>query len=187
MGCWVCSRIPPQPGEACKCCAYVARRPDPNMPVFIVRHCNKTACLREVSRAAKLQFIGMDINPTVIAAAPTQRKNMTAEDIFMRPVKRRVQHVQKADVSVPVQRLYRFKETVRLLGTIPGKDQWFNENQRVIRMMIATHMKIIVGEKEFKDAQLELYQLLDTEDFSMIAFIIWVTSRQQGKTTALAQ
>jgi len=132
----------------------------------------------------------MATNPALTTSKEPSRsiKITSIDGLFLRPKRRRVQQrVNTPTVSLGVRRLYRFQETIRLLGKLPGKNMWFSENQRVLRILTATHLKIIVGLKEYKDSQLELYQLIDSEDFSMITFLIWVTSRQQGKTTALAQ
>lgn len=53
---------------------------------------------------------------------------------------------------------------------------------------MASHLRLIVGEKEYKDHMSTLYGLIESRyDLSNMQNVCWVTNRQQGKTSTLSK
>jgi hypothetical protein len=90
-------------------------------------------------------------------------------------------------LPISVIRLRRFQRAYAILCTLPGKDIPFHENDQIARILTATHLKVIVGDDDAAEHALVLHGMIDTIDYSSIEYLVWVTSRQQGKTTVLAR
>lgn len=87
-----------------------------------------------------------------------------------------------------VLRLSRFLEVMKILGEEPSKNIIFSENEKMIYRLIASHLKLIVGAKFWEKEKGVLYKMLSVyEDFSSIQNVLWITNRQQGKTSTLAK
>ena len=87
-------------------------------------------------------------------------------------------------VSEGVQRLLAFKKVLFLMASAPWTSHDYKPNMRVLDMMVASHLKFIVGEKAYNEEKSTLYTLItDEEDFSKLQNILVITNRQNGKTT----
>lgn len=179
-GCWLCVGEDPD----CGCCRYIEQQCPAKVPLLITSTYNTRASLNETSRLTKLSYLTSSLSCT-ISNNDKPLEAMTPLKMFMERPKKRARVAGSKD-PVALKRLTRFLKVVDILNRLPGRDVWFDENQRVLRILIATHLKVIVGMKEFKANHLQLYRLIDDEDFSMINYLIWTASRQQGKTTLFA-
>jgi hypothetical protein len=55
-------------------------------------------------------------------------------------------------------------------------------------MLVASHLPLIVGKAQWKKHKTMLYPLIEAErDLSSMLNVLWVTNRQQGKTTTLGR
>lgn len=92
------------------------------------------------------------------------------------------------EVPLGIQRLIRFQKVLDLLGTAPWANIRFHENEQILKMMTASHLRLIVGKEEWSEHKSLLYPIVDhTRDLSAVENIVWITNRQQGKTTNLAR
>lgn len=105
--------------------------------------------------------------------APELLLNETSEDAKLR--------------KLAVQRLLRFLDVLDMFTPWFAPVQ-FKENQELLMLMVATHLKLIVGKEAFKKSSTLLYQILSTDpELMRKKNLIWITSRQQGKTSTLAK
>lgn len=92
------------------------------------------------------------------------------------------------EVPVAIVRIIRFRKALDIFGSCPWAPVKFSENERILRMMTASHLRLIVGKKEWEQYKTRLYPLIDNDiDLSSLENVVWVTNRQQGKTTNLAK
>lgn len=95
---------------------------------------------------------------------------------------------QDETLQVAKRRLLIF---LRLLDVCtPWAKAQFSENEAMLRRMTASHMKLIVGAKAFSEYQSEIFQYVkDVEGPSIRSLqnLVWITNRQQGKTSTLAK
>lgn len=94
------------------------------------------------------------------------------------------------DSSVPlgIRRLLRFLGVLELMVT-PRKKAKFFANEDILIQLIATHLRLIVGNEEFALHKTALYNILgsNNKNIARIQNVIWITNRQQGKTTTLSR
>lgn len=80
----------------------------------------------------------------------------------------------------------RFIALLKLLSTAPWAPLTFNVNESMIARLTASHLPLIVGAAQWKNERTSLLELIgpDLEDAQNV---VWVTNRQQGKTTTLSK
>ena len=89
------------------------------------------------------------------------------------------------DVSAPgVMRLARFLSLLREFDNVPWASINFELNQTMIRRLTQTHLPVIVGEY-YNAEKAALEALVNSPDRSNN--IVWITNRQQGKTSTLSK
>jgi hypothetical protein len=91
-------------------------------------------------------------------------------------------------VKIGLRRTLRFISLITHLRTAPWAAQRFGPNDKMVDRLIATHLRIIVGEAAYREERESIIALLDdTKDNEMqnTENILWLTSRQNGKTTVL--
>jgi hypothetical protein len=181
-------------GGPCECCEYMKKRPGPAIPEAYVKRYNGKTMMQETTMLANnmyLDELGVPKKDSVSTEQGRKRGGSSVVDVILgtKQKRRRVAKNLETGVAIPqcVYDLRRFQRTLDILMTRDGADIPFKENDRITRILTATHMSVIVGKKAYKKNKLLLHGMVDTEDFSMISFLLWVTSRQQGKTTVLAR
>jgi hypothetical protein len=92
-----------------------------------------------------------------------------------------------ATVPLGVRRLLRFIDVLDIF-TAPWAPEQFLENEGILKQLIATHLKLIVGKNEWKKHKSRLFAILDTDiELARKQHIVWITNRQQGKTSTLSK
>lgn len=92
------------------------------------------------------------------------------------------------EIPTAIVRLIRFRKLLDVLGSAPWAPIKFLENEQILRKMTASHLRLIVGKIEWREYKTQLYPLIDSEqDLSSVENVVWVTNRQQGKTTNLSK
>jgi len=87
-----------------------------------------------------------------------------------------------------MRRAIRFMGLLDHMRTAPWANTRFKPNDLMIDRMTATHLKLIVGEAAYREEKESILAVLDhTPDSEMhnTSNILWITSRQNGKTTTL--
>lgn len=82
-------------------------------------------------------------------------------------------------------RLAAYLRLIAHLNMAPWASGQFNANSNVLMRMISSHMRIITNQKS---PDPKLYTMLDgSSQFSNARNVIWITNRQQGKTTLIGK
>lgn len=84
----------------------------------------------------------------------------------------------------PSARVVRFIKLMAHLDTAPWASGRFAANSAVLRRMAAAHMSLITGER---CPPKHVYHLLGGDDLEGTQNIVWITNRQQGKTTSIGK
>lgn len=171
MPCFLCT-------DWCDCCEYI-NGTAPTTPAVLPY--NGRSALPGVTRATKLHFIEHAFTPPVISATSRQ-----ASGAFERARRKRTRIVV-SDVPEHVVRLVRFRKLLDLLGTAHWASKRFEENEKILNDLIASHLQAIVGLKEAEKYRRELCSLISSTDLSHIRHLLWITNRQQGKTWLLSR
>lgn len=91
-------------------------------------------------------------------------------------------------VKPGVMRLLKFVKMIEFMSKAPWANMSFSVNEGMIQRLIASHLSLIVGVSYWKDEKAALYRIIDSiNDMSNIQNVVWVTNRQQGKTSTLAK
>lgn len=81
-----------------------------------------------------------------------------------------------------------FMALISDLGTAPWANQKFATNQSMVRRLAASHLPIIVGKKIAVAHRETLVAFIDSEvNLTDARNTIWITNRQQGKTSTLGK
>lgn len=83
--------------------------------------------------------------------------------------------------------ILRFMRLINHLNSAPWSSTPFAPNQHIMNRLIASHLKIITG---LDQVHPKLYALIDSGTASTLASsqnLVWITNRQQGKTTTLGK
>jgi hypothetical protein len=79
-------------------------------------------------------------------------------------------------------------EVLKILGDAPWANMQFSVNESITSRLIASHLPLIVGVNEWENEKASLYPIINAhEDLSNTQNVVWITNRQQGKTTTLAK
>ena len=117
-----------------------------------------------------------------------ERRGGTCTQIGLRKM-----HPKRARVVVPGDaardEVRAFIALVAKMDAAPWANLVFDVNDRMLRCLTATHMHLIVGRSLFKtcDRQSLLRLIEPSTSLDGYANVIWVTNRQQGKTSTLAK
>lgn len=194
--CWICG------GKGCKCCDYLVAKEQPKCDLSseISEIYNPEFLFPVTTYLTKLWFMekGCFGNVTTVRKKVERRSRVGVpiSDLWnqakRRAVSRSLIQMQKLgkeyQLPEPVVRVLRFRKLLDLLGTSPISPIKFEENEQILRILTASHLRLIVGKKEWKDHMTQLYPLIENErDLSTTENLIWLTNRQQGKTTNLAK
>lgn len=96
----------------------------------------------------------------------------------------------KINTNVPVAhaRLYRFLGVLDILRSAKWSCIRFEPNEDMLKRMVATHLEHIVGKKEYKEHKTDLLNIISSKlGLNRIGHIVWITNRQNGKTTTLSR
>lgn len=116
-----------------------------------------------------------------------QRLNESEEELIRKHIES-TYAASKEEIPECVVKLLRFIRVLEIFNKRPKADIVFEENESVVRMLIASYLKFIVGEKDWEQHRTLLYPLIEsTRDLSTIISVAWTTCRQQGKSTVLAR
>jgi hypothetical protein len=114
------------------------------------------------------------------------RQDETAEETMRRQITSTLDPAK--EIPLCITRLLRFIRLLEIFNTKPNADMLFPENEYVMRMLVASYLKFIVGEKEWKENMTMLYPLIESvRDLSNVLNVVWTTNRQHGKTTVLSR
>lgn len=81
-----------------------------------------------------------------------------------------------------------FQRLISHLGTAPWASSNFHINDRMIRRLIISHLPLIVGKEAARTHREQLAHLIDPEEaLSTAQNLVWITNRQQGKTSTLGK
>ena len=87
-----------------------------------------------------------------------------------------------------VRKIASFQRLVAHLGTAPWASSSFHVNDRILRRLTASHLPLIVGKAAARKHREALAHLIDPDDpISSAQNLVWVTNRQQGKTSTLGK
>ena len=94
-----------------------------------------------------------------------------------------------SQLSLGMQRLQRFLRLLNHMDTAPWASVVFSVNDRMIRRLTASHLHLIVGQKEFNaNDRSEMYHLIDSSlRLDGCQNLVWITNRQQGKTSTMGK
>ena len=96
--------------------------------------------------------------------------------------------IAKPLVNPGMMRLVIFKKILTYCNTAPWANIIFSVNESMILRLIASHLSLIVGKDYWEKEKASLYPIIDpSEDLSNTQNVVWVTNRQQGKTSTLAK
>lgn len=132
-----------------------------------------------------LEVENSDLDDTVDSMWLVHKKRRLESDI--------IQIHSQSTVERPIQppgmlRLARFLEVVTILGTAPWASMQFSVNESMLSRLIASHLPLIVGMEAWENEKASLYPIIDAhEDLSNTQNIVWITNRQQGKTSTLSK
>lgn len=186
----------------CKCCAYLGNETQPKIevPHWYRDHVNAAFFLPFTSHLCKVWFLDKHCfqkRRVIRKVEPRSRFGVSISRGLWDRAKRRAvsskmlatqSMLRQYEVPQAVVRLIRFRKTLDIFSTCPWANIKFDENERILRMMTASHLRLIVGKTEWTQHKSILYPLIDsTTDLSPIENVVWVTNRQQGKTTNLAK
>jgi hypothetical protein len=205
--CWLCGVH--KNIERCKCCSYLASNPQPKLekPSWYNETLNPALFLPTTTYLTKAWFLDKGCFGALKASKHIHADNrqevrsraglVIGKALWDRAKKRSVSssalHRMQAlsrqyEVPLAIVRIIRFRKALDIFGSCPWAPIKFSENERILRMMTASHLKLIVGTKEWEAHKTRLYPLIDNDiDLSTVENVVWVTNRQQGKTTNLAK
>lgn len=87
-----------------------------------------------------------------------------------------------------MQRALRFQKLLDHFKTAPWANTRFKPNDLMINRFTATHLRIIIGPHAYKTEKENIIAMLDStphNEMQNTSNILWITSRQNGKTTTL--
>lgn len=85
-------------------------------------------------------------------------------------------------------KLFRFLAVLDLFGSVKWSNVKFPPNELMLRRMTATHLALIVGKEEYKAHKTDLLSIISRKhNLGILQHIVWITNRQNGKTTTLAR
>ena len=87
--------------------------------------------------------------------------------------------------SPGIIKLVRFLKLLKRFDTAPWASDGFVVNERMMRRLVYSHLPIIVGRAAYEREKAALGALVNSPD--PCQNVVWVTNRQQGKTTTLAK
>lgn len=95
---------------------------------------------------------------------------------------------ESVDIPLGCRRLFKFLAVLELFDGFHWANIRFKENEKMMKRLIASHLKLIVGEAEYKLHSTLLFNMIDaTMDLASLKHVVWVTHRQAGKTTTLSK
>ena len=106
-----------------------------------------------------------------------------------RPVGYAVRAQKRQRVDLARERVCSFIRLLSILDTAPWANIVFDVNDRMIRVLCATHLHLIVGKKQFATCdRAQLLRLIDAgRNLDGYGNVVWITNRQQGKTSTLGK
>lgn len=203
--CWLCGTE--NNVEKCLGCIYTSQISEPvtKLPTWFHERFNSRCFVPSTTYLTKIWFTekkcfsaSTKIIKRVEKPKPKMRVGMTiGRDLWDRSKRRAIANVslelmrdlgRQYEVPAPIVRVIRFRKLLDILATKPSAPVKFLENEQILRKLTASHLRLIVGRAEWTKYKTQLYPLIDNEhDLSSVENVVWVTNRQQGKTTNLAK
>ena len=92
------------------------------------------------------------------------------------------------EYSLGVQRLLKFLRLARVFHLAPWASSKFDVNEDIFLRLTASHLPLICGKDEVKRERHQLLQILAAHRrLDGSSNLIWITNRQQGKTTTVGR
>jgi hypothetical protein len=132
----------------------------------------------ETKRLAFLAEHKTDVNPE----SHTKRRKFVSNAAVKG---RRVVVKRNLSIKPGMRQLVRFLELMAHLDKADWANKLFYVNQSMIRRLTHAHLPLIVGDEHYRAEKNELEALINAPDPAQN--ILWVTNRQQGKTSTLAK
>ena len=134
--------------------------------------------------ACGLPASSISVTNSLVLLAPVATPRVLLPTGLYRGAKRR----RTAEFSDGIQRLIEFLRLARLFDTAPWADKWFNVNHDIFIRLTASHLHLIVGEASAKNERPALLRLLSAyTKLDGCSNLVWITNRQQGKTTTVGK
>lgn len=115
-----------------------------------------------------------------------RRQELSTQSTWRQFKKRKRGPSTQASIKPGELRLSRFLAVIAILQSAPWASIVFPLNAAMLEKLIASHLPLIVGKENWKNEKSELYPLINAyNNLSIIQNVIWITNRQQGKTTTL--
>lgn len=152
--------------------------------ICVTRPCGQCALCNNTSLSSTPAF------PTPAAAREAARTTVTSKrSLICRPVGFAARGIKRQRVDVARQRLCDFLKLMTVLDAAPWAPVVFDVNDRMIRVLCATHLHLIVGKTEFKTIDRPAFlRLIDPgRSLDGLSNVVWITNRQQGKTSTLGK
>jgi hypothetical protein len=192
----------------CKCCNYVAtaKQAEHVLPSWYNDNFNSAFFLPNAAYITKMWFLektcfGTTFKTNNTEAQVVEKRSRVGvaigQDMWDRCKRRLIKSTsvermrdlgRQYELPMPIVRIIRFRKCLDLLSLAGWANVQFLENEQILRRMTASHLRLIVGFKEWNDFKSQLYPLIEPlVDLSATENLIWITNRQQGKTTNLGK
>tara|TARA_Y100001938_G_scaffold114588_1_gene157476 strand:+ start:137 stop:841 length:705 start_codon:yes stop_codon:yes gene_type:complete len=90
-------------------------------------------------------------------------------------------------MSLAVQRLLKFIKLAKLFNTAPWADQFFSVNNDIFLRLTSSHLRLICGDEAQTERPKLLQILAAHRRLDGSGNLVWITNRQQGKTTTIGR
>ena len=158
---------------------------NPNAPCYLST-CNYHNWLRNIESKADTLIVGSPI-PTVVRnvllSATSAPAPLVQTGMYRASKRARVEPLTPA-----VQRLLKFLRLARIFNQAPWASSFFDVNNDIFLCLTASHLPLICGKDSIKKERHKLLQLLAAHrKLDGSGNLLWITNRQQGKTTTVAR
>ena len=146
--------------------------------------CGTCACCRDKRVSDDVAFA----TPAAAREAARRTSRAAAVSKLCRPVGYAVQAHKRQRTNIARDRLCGFLKLLAKLDSAPWASTVFDVNDRMIRVLTATHLHLITGKDHFKKADRPaLLAMIDSgRNLDGLGNVVWITNRQQGKVRRVA-
>lgn len=138
---------------------------------------------------AEWSFVATGENNELDEAARIFTLTADRQRSYVKKTLRRVNDVvvksKDAETKPGEREVARFLRLVDLIHQVPWANKSFEPNERILRQLMCGHLELIVGQAVAKAHGNRLRKLIDPT--ARDSHLVWVTNRQQGKTTTMAK
>lgn len=163
----------------------VACAKNPSAPCYI-SSCKYHGWVRATKASADALVVGSPI-PTVIRNMLLTASTVPAP-LVQTGMYRAVKRARPAEMSVAVSRLLKFLRLARIFHMAPWASSVFDVNEDIFLRLTASHLPLICGSEGVKKERHKLLQILAAHrQLEGSGNLVWITNRQQGKTTTIGR